>query len=238
MYCDGHIHILPAMDNGPVSVHDSVAMLRMLRESNVHRLVITPHYYADRESCNSFLLRRKYRYQELLRAARSASVPMLPCLLSAEVEFSRGISKEPLLEKLMVPKTRYLPMNFSLGKIDRWIVAELAYMMHKRKIYPIICNMERHMIYDHPKDYETIASFPYAVYQIGINAMKDIHISHAVFRLIRSGKTVICGSNAHDPFRRPPVTAHLQEQIIELHGYSVYKTLTLRTNAFFNEAFS
>lgn len=238
MYCDGHIHILHGMDNGPAFAEDAVRMLQIAQDRGLRRMVITPHFYSERESCATFLLRRKQRMREFTAAVRAASVPMTPHILTAEVQLCPGISHEAMLGKLLVPKTRYLPIDVPLGKFERWMMVEFSHLIHKRNIYPLICNIERHIIFSSEKDYKILTSLPHAVYQTGINALTDIRLSHALFRLLHMDKTVICGSNAHDPYRRPPETPFLYDRIVELHGRSVYKTLILQTNAFFNESFS
>ena len=58
---DAHTHILPAMDDGAKDLGTSLAMLRASREQGVDTVVLTPHYYPQKESVESFLLINKYR---------------------------------------------------------------------------------------------------------------------------------------------------------------------------------
>ena len=46
---DLHTHILPEMDDGAESVEMSLDMLRMERDQGVDAVVLTPHFYRDRE---------------------------------------------------------------------------------------------------------------------------------------------------------------------------------------------
>ena len=238
MYCDGHIHILHKIDTGPAFVEESVTMLRMMQYRGVRRLVLTPHYNMDRESISVFLSRRQKSYREFLAAVRAAELYKPHCVLTAEVDFMPGISRAAHLEKLLVPHTQYLPIDLPLGRFDKWMMAELAHLMHKRKIHPIICNSERHLIYANDVDAEKLFGLPYTVYQFSWRALTKRELSYRIFRLIQSGKTVIFGSNAHAPVGRAPEDGLLEDNIVRLHGEAVYKSLQLRTNAFFDQAFS
>ena len=56
---DLHTHILPGMDDGAESVEMSLDMLRMERDQGVDAVVLTPHFYRDRERPEHFLNRRR-----------------------------------------------------------------------------------------------------------------------------------------------------------------------------------
>ena len=51
---DLHTHILPGMDDGAKTVEDSLAMLRMEYDQGVDTVVLTPHFYRDRENPKHF----------------------------------------------------------------------------------------------------------------------------------------------------------------------------------------
>ena len=59
MRTDFHSHILPCMDDGARSAEESVKMLEALRDSGVDRVVLTPHFYRQKEDIVSFLSRRQ-----------------------------------------------------------------------------------------------------------------------------------------------------------------------------------
>ena len=111
-------------------------------------------------------------------------------------------------------------------------------MMHKRKIYPIVCNLERHLIFSEKEDLEKLLGLPYAVYQVSLSAFANRKLSEFILKQIVKGKTILLGSNAHDPVSRPPDNGRLADEIIKLHGESVWQNLGLRTNAFFNQSFT
>ena len=56
---DFHTHILPGVDDGSPSVEDSLAMLRKEAEQDVWQVLATPHFYANVDSPDSFLQKRR-----------------------------------------------------------------------------------------------------------------------------------------------------------------------------------
>ena len=65
---DLHTHILPGMDDGAESVEMSLDMLRMERDQGVDAVVLTPHFYRDRERPEHFQ-KRRWAAAEALRNA-------------------------------------------------------------------------------------------------------------------------------------------------------------------------
>src|ERR1044071_6360786 len=41
---DTHLHILPAVDDGPETLQESLALAQMLAQEGIHTAVATPHY--------------------------------------------------------------------------------------------------------------------------------------------------------------------------------------------------
>ena len=58
MLIDFHTHILPGIDDGSRNVEMSLRMLAAQREQQVDEIVATPHFYAQKDSVEEFLLRR------------------------------------------------------------------------------------------------------------------------------------------------------------------------------------
>mgnify|MGYP002089728718 CR=1 FL=1 len=65
MLIDFHTHILPEIDDGSRNVEMSLNMLAAQREQQVDEIVATPHFYAQKDSVEEFLLRRQRSYEKL-----------------------------------------------------------------------------------------------------------------------------------------------------------------------------
>lgn len=238
MYCDGHIHILPGLDTGPLFVGESMEMLRVMQDQGIRRMVAASHYNMQRESVADYLARRKISYRTFMNAARDEGLSKPHCIPVAEVDFMPDISRVPNLERLVIPNTRYMLIDLPIGKISTWMMRELAHMIQKRKIYPIVCNTERHLIYDDESEQKRLFSLPYTAYQVCWNAMVDREFASRIIRLYQEGKNIIFGTNAHNASSRPPKMRHIEQCIVKNYGETLYKKFQLNTNAFYDPAFS
>ena len=52
---DFHSHILPGIDDGSRSTAQSLDMMKLELDQGIGRIVVTPHFYADRISVDKFL---------------------------------------------------------------------------------------------------------------------------------------------------------------------------------------
>ena len=237
LYCDSHIHLLPRMDNGPQRPEESISMLRILKNAHTRRIIATPHFDPQQESCAAFLRRRKECYELLRNSAPPDAMTRMRILLSAEVTICPGVSQIPQLGKLMIPHTKCLPIALPIGGYTKECVTEISHLLHKRKIVPVICSLERYYLMYSKEDYQKLVNLPYAVFQFGTTALLNRDIVYEAARLVNVGRTVLLGSNAHGAVRRPPLDEHAAEKIMEQCGETVFKILALHTDAYFNEAF-
>ncbi|MBQ8395535.1 MAG: capsular polysaccharide biosynthesis protein, partial [Oscillospiraceae bacterium] len=62
---DFHTHVLPKIDDGSSSLKESIGMLRLEAEQGIETVVATPHFYANHDSPEAFLERRKMAQERL-----------------------------------------------------------------------------------------------------------------------------------------------------------------------------
>ncbi len=235
LYCDAHVHLLPDIDNGPANPEVALTMLRTMQDNGTHRAVITPHFYHDRETVTAFLARRKEALHSFLAVAKP--IQRFSFLLSAEVHISPGVSRLPLLDRLLIPHTRFLPVELPLGAFEDFAIRELSHLIHKRNIQPIICQCERHFILYSKPDYEKLISLPHTLYAFSTNALFNDDIVTKIVRLITSNHTVLLGSNAHNASDRPPADKAFEQEISKSRA-TVYKILCQETENTLNLAFT
>ena len=225
------------MDNGPQTIDESLAMLEILQRVRTRRLIVTPHFDHRFETCAHFLSRRKDSYSDLRKHA-GPLLHRMKLLLSAEVYLSPGVSHLPLLDRLCIPNTRCLSIELPLGSFNRHMMAEIAHLLHKRKIIPIITATERYFLMYSKQDYETLTGLPNTVYQFTVNALHNKDILHEAIRLLHTGHYVVLGSNAHDSVRRKPIDEETERFITSECGSTVFEAFSLKTAAYFKDAFS
>ena len=93
---DFHSHILPGMDDGAKTPEESLQMLRMERDQGVDTVVLTPHFYRDRERPEQFLARR--------RASAEALRDALMALPEEEIKMAQRYSREIKNERIRLPE--------------------------------------------------------------------------------------------------------------------------------------
>ena len=57
---DFHTHILPGLDDGAKTLDESIQLLKMEEEQGVDTIVLTPHYYHEREDLK--FKNKEFRY--------------------------------------------------------------------------------------------------------------------------------------------------------------------------------
>lgn len=144
MMIDFHAHILPDMDDGAKSTEESINILKLLYEYGFTDVVLSSHYYSNRESIESFSARRKQSYNRLLRAASGQKVPDIH--LGAEVYLTSLLFNNLDLTPLTVNgEGRYMLTELPYDhKLSVSTVADLERLCYVRSITPVLAHIERY----------------------------------------------------------------------------------------------
>lgn len=116
MPIDFHTHILPGIDDGSRNVEMSLRMLAAQREQQVDEIVATPHFYAQKDSVEEFLLRRQRSYEKLKTAMEENGFDQ-KLYLAAEVYYFQGIGSAGMIPKLCVEGTQTLLLEMPFGPV-------------------------------------------------------------------------------------------------------------------------
>jgi len=199
MLTEYHCHVLPGIDDGSDSVETSLAMLEMMKEQGVERVVFTPHFYCHREkSVESFLEKRQAAFE----AVRDKS-PIKNMLLGAEVAVEHGISEVKDIEKLAIQGTRLILMELPYREYKEWMYEEIYNISAEYKLKEIIAHVHRYLEYCSKEQMTDILS-KNAVYQINNEAFGSFSQRRFVKRIIKGDLPVIFGSDAHNISSRRP----------------------------------
>lgn len=237
MYCDAHCHLLPRMDNGPITAEESAAMLKVMEEAGTCQAVIVSHFDPQSETVNAYLKRRRARIKELRRAISIHLSRSIQMRFAAQVPLQPGISRHPQLMQLCVEGTNLLPIEMPYNWIERWMLSDLTTIMQKRKITPVICHVERYAMTYSERDFMMLTSLPKTLFQISTAALTDATTMEKFRDLLQDGSRLILGSNAHGLMRRPPVTVARQIQIDQYHATDCYNRLAMNTQILLRPVF-
>lgn len=231
MHCDGHIHLFPFMDNGPATPEEAAQMFRFLLTANIDTAICASHFDPQKEDVRSFLNRQKAAVFAL-RSVLKQDFSKISVIPSVEIPIFRGVSKVPDLERLCLPGTRFLPITLPLGAFTRETSDELIHLMHKRKLYPLICHIQRNTLFYSAEDIERLVTLPYAIYQIDVRTFSEQTNINAVTALLRNKKTLLLGSNAHNITTRSPDVLTGRLFFENKYGEAVFRILAKNSDNF------
>ena len=140
---DLHTHILPAMDDGAADPAESLELLRLEREQGVDRVVLTPHFYREREGAARFLERRERAFEALLRAGAPADGPEL--LLGAEVAWFPSLTAEDRLEELCLAGTTQLLLELPFEPWSAMLLDRVYGFALSTGLTPVFAHVERYL---------------------------------------------------------------------------------------------
>lgn len=213
---DFHSHILPGMDDGSRHVEESLALLRLLADQGVTTVVATPHFYADRESVDAFLERRRASLLALTDALQTVEPFGVPAiLLGAEVRYYAGIGHMEDIRRLCVEGTKLLLIELTMSTWSEYTVRELVAMASGGKVRPMMAHLDRYMGFQKSATLERL-------YESGMlmqfNADLFVEKKRRALSMFRKGMIHALGSDCHDPVVRPPRMGEAHTAIAKKYG--------------------
>ncbi len=211
---DWHSHILPGVDDGSRDIEESVALLNLLSEQGVKRVVATPHFLADKQTVEEFLSRRDQALEEL-KTQMPDNAPEIVC--GAEIKYYSGISRLENLSKLCIEGSRLLLIEMSMTKWTEYTVRELVELASSGKVTVVIAHVERYMGMQS-------SDVMYRLYESGIlmqvNAgfFLGLGTKRRAFSMLKNGEIHLIGSDCHNIASRPPFIGKAFEAISKKMG--------------------
>ena len=206
---DFHSHILPAMDDGSKSVQISLQMLESLKLLGIRRVVATPHFYANDDSVESFLERRRISFQEL-KTKYGADSPEI--LLGAEVRYYEGLSKLEKLSELCIQGSNMLLIEMFSGRWSEYVVSELLNLSAQGKVTVVLAHIERYMDYQSSDVFERLLANN-VLMQVNAEFVTGFFTKRKALSLFKNERLHFIGSDCHNMTSRPPEIAKAYELI-------------------------
>ena len=197
---DWHSHVLPQMDDGSKSVEESLTMLKMQSEQGVDTVIATPHFYANDESVESFLQRRREAYEKI-EPSLSEELPRV--LLGAEVAYYSGISRMEDLSKLCIEGTKLLLLEMPFSKWTDYVIKEVRELALQRRVVIILAHIERYLGFQSVSVFEKLLECG-VIMQVNASFFCRFPTKRNAIKLLNSGIVRLVGSDAHNLSVRPP----------------------------------
>lgn len=230
---DFHAHILPEIDDGSPSLEQSLAMLRLEWQSGIDVVVMTPHFYAERDPLDVFLSRRA---DALARVNAVVSLwDRYPSIrMGAEVAYFPGISRANGLEKLYIAKTKLLLLELPFAQWDEEIADEVEYLSTARGCRVILAHIERYLRFQKIRaPFYRVLNLP-VIFQCNAEWLlrgerKLLPLQRRDHSLIgdlfKEGHASLLGSDCHNLTRRPPNLAAAREVLSKQFGPEVLQQI-------------
>ena len=199
---DLHTHILPGMDDGSKSPKQSMTMLKTEKLQGVGTVVLTPHFYADRESPERFLERRNKSAKQLKTAA-SGTKGLPRMFLGAEAAFFNGMSRAEGIEKLCISGTNVLLVEMPFDRWSQGVLEELKFMVGYRGIRPIIAHIDRYMWYQPRGTVRRLVDMGVWI-QTNTSFFTGWQTSLLAMHMLKRREIHFLGSDCHNMTTRPP----------------------------------
>ncbi len=206
---DFHSHILPAMDDGSKNIEESLKLLKLLAEQGIHKVVATPHFYANDESVEEFLRRRRAAYDQL-REALPEGMPEI--VEGAEVRYYQGISRLPDLKALCMEGSNLLLLEMPSSRWTDYMVKEIEDLSGRGNLTLVLAHVERYMELQSRRVRDRILDCG-VLMQVNADFFLGFGGGRKALRLLADQTVQLIGSDCHDLNHRPPRIGAAMEQI-------------------------
>lgn len=221
MVVDFHSHILPRIDDGSRSVEESLAMLQLSWSQGIRRVILTPHFYPQQTTLETFLEMRQHSL-ELLRQAVRPGMEVPAMLPGAEVYYFPRMSQSDTLQKLAIEGTRAILVEMPMVTWTDRMYRELEEIYHNQELTPIVAHVDRYL--GRFRDYgipQRLAELPVLVQA---NASAFLEGSRGI-KLLRSRQIHLLGSDCHNMCSRKPNLGPALERISRKLGNNAVRWL-------------
>lgn len=200
MIIDFHSHILPKMDDGASDLNESLKMLEAEETNGVDTVILTPHFYRDKESAESFLNRRFKSFVTLYNATREGCYPKL--VLGAEVLFTPSLV-ELDLKDFCLGDTDYMLLELPYQKLDHRMLMNIRRFINEADVNIIIAHIERYLKFTDEESIMEIMSMN-VLSQVNCDSFLKRSLKRKkLLKWIDSGLVHFLGTDAHNTTNRP-----------------------------------
>lgn len=197
---DWHSHILPGMDDGSHDAAESILLVNMQKSQGVETVIATPHFYANDETVDSFLDRRKNSYK-LLKTALAEDSPEI--ILGAEVRYYQGISRMDGLKALRIEGSKLLLLEMPMSSWTEYMVRELIEMSGRSNIKIVLAHIERYMTLQTQNTWNRILECGILM-QANASFFTLLSSKRKALTLLKEDDIHFIGSDCHNVTSRPP----------------------------------
>ncbi len=202
---DFHTHILPKMDDGSRGTEESLKMLKLCASQGIDTVMLTSHYYAEQESPDEFLKRRKASWERLQEAIGESGETGFPELYpGAEVKLFYGISGVEQLQRLDLAGTGFILLEMPFSEWSDKVFRELRSII-SQGMHPIIAHVERYLkIQQNTDNIERLMDMDVLIQANAEFFLEGFFNKRRALHMLQEGNIHLLGSDCHNLTSRPP----------------------------------
>ena len=221
---DFHSHILPHVDDGSSSLHETISMLQLEAKQGISQVIATPHFYAQHDTPEQFLERRNEAFLRLHEVLEQD--PELPRVcLGAEVYFFRGICHSDAISQLTINGGKCILIEMPSVSWTESMYRELETIYTDHGLMPIIAHIDRYLRPFHTrKVLNRLAELPVLV-QANAEFFLNRATGNMALRMLKKDQIQLLGSDCHNLTDRKPNLGAAVELIQKRIGNEVVERI-------------
>lgn len=224
---DFHTHILPQVDDGSQSLEESLQMIKALKSSGVACVVLTPHFYPQKDNLEQFLSRRDAAFAKLKAAVmKDSDISDVHLIPGAEIEYFDEITCMNDYPGLKLGKTPCLLVEMPHGAWTSRMVDDLLLLNDQSDCRVVIAHVERYL-FEQKKDVIHILLENGVAMQSNASFFVDKRSARFAIKMVKKGIIHLIGSDCHGMSVRPPNIGDACEAIVKRLGENVLDDMML-----------
>lgn len=201
---DFHTHILPGVDDGSRSVEQSIKMIQALASDGVGCIVLSPHFYPQRDNPERFVERRESAYVALYEAVASTpEISHVRLVPGAEIEYFDGLACMADYPELKLGQSSCLLIEMPPDIWSSHMVDDLLELNSRPGCRVVIAHVERYL-------FEQKRHVIYELLESGIMMQSNAEFfinrrtAGKALKLFDKGFIHLIGSDSHNLTDRAP----------------------------------
>lgn len=227
---DVHCHLLPGVDDGPVTLLDAVELARASVLNGITHAITTPHAYPGR--WDNDLANLQPVFANLQKALEAEAIP-LKIKLGSEVHITEYLPQQVTSGSLpflgQSKGYRVLLLEMPDGHIPVGIGEAVRYLI-KQRIRPLIAHPERNKaIMADPSRIDELVKMGCWLQGTAGSLLGQFgpRVQTAMLYLIEQNRLYLVASDCHNLHGRPPNLAQAAELLARQHGEAYARMLVL-----------
>lgn len=181
----------------------SLKMLRQSWKQGVDGIVLTPHFYADKDSPESFLRRRQVAAHQLYeQVGRLRNCPIL--LLGAEVHYYRGMGHSDALRSLCIGRSNCVLIEMPFGRWNSYILQDIEEIYTRLGLNVIIAHIDRYLGLEPASMIEDLRSIRRVYFQANADFFLQKNTRRRAVKMLKNREIHFLGSDCHNMTTRAP----------------------------------